>query len=146
MSTLSITINTNNKYPLPCTFKPLYTLSIFKFWLYVLTRVHVYVPCSYRHPEARRGWWIPRNWSYQWLWAIENWLMWVLGIGPMSLSRAAGAPNHKVTSPSPVLKPCWEKSLIQFYRHCCSRGKIISLGYQLSSYNLDFNKSKIFFL
>jgi hypothetical protein len=60
----------------------------------------------------------------------------------MSLSRAAGVPNHLSIPSTPTLLGEVSNPILQTL--CCWRGNSISLCDRLSSYNLDFNKSKIF--
>lgn len=58
----------------------------------------VYQVCVCLVPmEARRGYWIPWDWNYRWLWAV----MWVLGVGFGSFTKATSALNCWTISPAP---------------------------------------------
>lgn len=48
--------------------------------------------------KTRRGFHIPWNWKYIWLWAV----IWLLGTEPRTSWRAISALNHKAISPAPT--------------------------------------------
>lgn len=67
-------------------FKIITTTFIFKFMCILLA-------CTFLPLEARRGQWIPWDWSYRHLWAAK----WILGLEPGSSERVAGALNDWVS-------------------------------------------------
>lgn len=65
-------------------------------WMFSWTYVCVLHACLVPG-KVRRGWWIPWNWCYRWLWVILQ----VLGSENGSSWRAASVLNHWSISPSP---------------------------------------------
>lgn len=73
----------------------------FKKCIYLCLCVSMYVSAVHVclvPEEARRGSWIPWNWSYGWLWVT----MWVLGVEQWSSTRATRAFHCWATSAAPA--------------------------------------------
>ena len=84
----------------------------------LIVRLHAICVVS---EKARRGCWIPWDWSYRWQVVI-----WMLGIRPRSSGRAASAVN------------CWITSLLLKY---CFLNYLVVVTFSLLFYHLAYSPS-----